>query len=107
MRNWMVWIFLSIDRDSFYKNIIWTGALFIDKENPYQLEKEEEGKPILKADNLSNHFSVTMPMTLFPSPFPTELYEKARGLQQLMAEVHLRVSLDYTFIKVSDWILLF
>jgi hypothetical protein len=69
------------------------GYVFIDKE--HHLNKGKEA-------NLSNHFTVTEPMTLFPSPFPKELFEEVWDLQELMARVSLRVSLNYDFLSVIN-----
>jgi hypothetical protein len=41
-------------------------------------------------------------MTLFPSPFPKELFEEVWDLQELMARVSLRVSLNYEFLSVIN-----
>ncbi|KAF7631150.1 Glutathione synthetase [Meloidogyne graminicola] len=56
--------------------------------------------------------SVVPPMTLLPSPFPMELFQKAISVQTTLNELYFRISLDYEFlieayrdvVKADKWV---
>lgn len=56
--------------------------------------------------------SVTPPIALLPSPFPAELFEKAKAVQETLSELYFRISLDHDFlidayrdvVKADKWI---
>lgn len=51
-------------------------------------------------------------MTLLPSPFPMELFQKAISVQTTLNELYFRISLDYEFlieayrdvVKADKWV---
>ncbi|KAF7637754.1 Glutathione synthetase [Meloidogyne graminicola] len=60
----------------------------------------------------SHDIAVTPPIALLPSPFPAELFEKAKAVQQTLSELYFRISLDHDFlidayrdvVKADKWI---
>ena len=48
-----------------------------------------------------NDISVTPPIALMPSPFPAELFEKAKSVQQTLSELYFRISMDHDFLVES------
>uniref|UniRef100_A0A915MAS9 Uncharacterized protein n=1 Tax=Meloidogyne javanica TaxID=6303 RepID=A0A915MAS9_MELJA len=55
---------------------------------------------------------ITPPIALMPSPFPAELFEKAKAVQETLSELYFRISLDHDFlvyayrdvVKADKWI---
>ncbi|KAI1710608.1 eukaryotic glutathione synthase, ATP binding domain-containing protein [Ditylenchus destructor] len=41
------------------------------------------------------------PMTLFPSPFPRQLFEEATNVQKLSSELYFKVAYDFEFLLES------
>lgn len=56
--------------------------------------------------------AITPPMTLLPSPFPLELFEKAISVQEILNELYFRISMDHEFlvdayknvVKADKWV---
>lgn len=46
----------------------------------------------------SSYTALVLPMTLFPSPFPEQLFNHAKRIQEALNELYFRVALDHEFL---------
>lgn len=52
----------------------------------------------VKNEHERNFTALVLPMTLFPSPFPKQLFNHAKVIQEALNELYFRVSLDHGFL---------